>query len=321
MPHDTQKKQKLSNISFDHEGAHVALVGKHQGGPANGVETLLFKTKDTKHVMDQDLIEFQKEANVRVTLTFTEFLVRWFDLWWDEADVLAMLLGMEEDWINEPHAEDYKEMIQERVDDIELMKSAEKSLNKGELQQFIDSLSEEEYGSLRKAKRMLEKGLAEKGLASSGSPEDGKQEDTTNKSSGKPQDDNKGKQNMDQEELQKAIDKGREEGRSELQDELQKAQDKLEAIEKERKEKVQEEYEDLVKGYSFVEEGEQESLVKALMAVEGEKGANAIVDALEKAANVVKEFGGAQGADGEGDIDAVEKSRQRVREHIQKRNK
>lgn len=318
MAHDTKKKQKLSNISFDHEGAHVALVGKHQGGPANGVETLLFKTKDTKHIMDQDLQEKLNKANVSVTMTFTEFLVRWFDMWWDDADVLATLLGMEEDWINEPSSEDYKEMIQERVDNIELMKSAEKALNEGQLQKFIDKLSEDEYASLRKTKRMLEKGLA-----SSGSPEDGKQEDTTptQKSSGKPQDDNKGKENMDQEELQKAIDKAREEGRSERQDELQKAQDKLEAIEKERKEKVQKEYEDLVKGYSFVEEGEQESLVKALMTVEGSEGANAIVDALEKAHNVVKEFGGPQGADGEGDIDAIEKSRQRVREHIQNRNK
>lgn len=33
----TDLKRRLTNIKFEHEGAHVALVGKHQGGPANGV--------------------------------------------------------------------------------------------------------------------------------------------------------------------------------------------------------------------------------------------------------------------------------------------
>lgn len=43
----TQKaKRRLTDISFDHEGAHVALVGKFQGGPANGMTTLITKATD-----------------------------------------------------------------------------------------------------------------------------------------------------------------------------------------------------------------------------------------------------------------------------------
>ncbi|MGY2200514.1 hypothetical protein [Pseudomonas gingeri] len=37
-------KRRLTNITFEHEGAHIALVGKHQGGPANGVRTLITKS-------------------------------------------------------------------------------------------------------------------------------------------------------------------------------------------------------------------------------------------------------------------------------------
>lgn len=39
-------KRKLTEINFEKEGSHVALVGKHQGGPANGVTTLILKATD-----------------------------------------------------------------------------------------------------------------------------------------------------------------------------------------------------------------------------------------------------------------------------------
>lgn len=43
--------RRLTNISFEKEGAHVALVGKHQGGPANGIPTLI--TKATSDITDE----------------------------------------------------------------------------------------------------------------------------------------------------------------------------------------------------------------------------------------------------------------------------
>lgn len=41
-------KRRLTNITFEHQGAHVALVGKHQGGAANGHSTLVTKGVDVK---------------------------------------------------------------------------------------------------------------------------------------------------------------------------------------------------------------------------------------------------------------------------------
>lgn len=48
-------KRRLTNISFEHDGAHVALVGKAVGGPANGRTTLI--TKSTNEITDVDVQE------------------------------------------------------------------------------------------------------------------------------------------------------------------------------------------------------------------------------------------------------------------------
>ena len=44
-------KRRLSEMTFEHKGAHVALVSKEQGGPANGVTTIIYKS--TKDITDQ----------------------------------------------------------------------------------------------------------------------------------------------------------------------------------------------------------------------------------------------------------------------------
>lgn len=49
----TTARRRLTDINFDFEGAHVALVGKHQGGPANGVTTLI--TKSTNHINPEQI--------------------------------------------------------------------------------------------------------------------------------------------------------------------------------------------------------------------------------------------------------------------------
>ena len=58
------KKKKISEISFEHEGAHIALVSKSQGGPANQRHTLLFKSKSTADITDeaaQEVLASSKE--------------------------------------------------------------------------------------------------------------------------------------------------------------------------------------------------------------------------------------------------------------------
>lgn len=52
MPQDKTAKRRLTDISFDHEGSHCALVSKLQGGPANEVTTLI--TKATNDISEDD---------------------------------------------------------------------------------------------------------------------------------------------------------------------------------------------------------------------------------------------------------------------------
>jgi hypothetical protein len=46
-------KRRLKDITFEHDGAHVALVHKEQGGAANGYTTLI--TKSTNGITDQQV--------------------------------------------------------------------------------------------------------------------------------------------------------------------------------------------------------------------------------------------------------------------------
>lgn len=57
----TQAKRRLTDINFDFEGAHVALVGTHQGGPANGVTTLI--TKATNALNPEEVLNALSEDN------------------------------------------------------------------------------------------------------------------------------------------------------------------------------------------------------------------------------------------------------------------
>lgn len=55
-------KRKLTDINFEKEGSAVALVGKHQGGPANGVTTLILKATD----------DISEEATKKAMSSFVE---------------------------------------------------------------------------------------------------------------------------------------------------------------------------------------------------------------------------------------------------------
>ena len=85
-------KRRLTDIKFEHEGGHVALVGKHQGGGANGYTTLVFKATND---VPEEIVE--KATKVSVTMDFEEFLVKWFNMYYEDAEVLAKLLGMEKE--------------------------------------------------------------------------------------------------------------------------------------------------------------------------------------------------------------------------------
>lgn len=139
----SKAKRRLSEISFDHEGAAVALVGTHQGGPANGVTTLI--TKAVGNVSEEDI----EKAKVKVTLDFEDFLCKFFNMWYEDAEVLATFLGLDSD--EEEEDEDWWEnRIKEKVESFELMKSLHDGKKK------IAAVSPQEFISVKKAQSQLE---------------------------------------------------------------------------------------------------------------------------------------------------------------------
>lgn len=149
-------KRKLSNITFEHDGAHLALVSKTQGGPANGhPKALVMKSTNN---FSQEFIE--KVQQVKVTLELPEFLRKFFNVYYEDAEVLARLMGYQEpddDSESEDEVQSYddyiEDYIQERLASFEIMKSLYDSKD---ITGSISKLQEQDYLSVLKDQEILE---------------------------------------------------------------------------------------------------------------------------------------------------------------------
>lgn len=140
--------RRLSDIKFEHEGAHVALVGKHQGGPANGITTLV--TKATNNITQEQI---EKASTVTVEMQFPEFLRRFFGLYWEDAEVLSAAMG----YGRTEHADsNEKDWIDQRVESINIMKSVYRAQD---VEKALAALSPDQTLALLKDQEMLEKAL------------------------------------------------------------------------------------------------------------------------------------------------------------------
>ena len=142
----TIAKRRLTDINFEHEGSHVALVGKHQGGPANGVTTLITKATNS---IEPALIE--KATTVTVEMQFPEFLRRFFGLYWDDAEVLSVAMGYGR---TEYPDEDVKDYIDARVESIKILKSVYLAQD---LEKALAALTPEQNVAILADQEMLEK--------------------------------------------------------------------------------------------------------------------------------------------------------------------
>lgn len=133
--------KKLTELTFEHADAAVALVGPAVGGPANGVPTLVFKS-----------VNFSEEAikkmqTVKVTMQLPDFLERFFWLMEDEAEVLAHMMGyVEPVETSTMEAEEstkmYEDWIASRMDSLEVLKGLYEAEN---LPEALSKLNEDQY--------------------------------------------------------------------------------------------------------------------------------------------------------------------------------
>ena len=163
-------KRRLTDISFDNEGSHIALVHENQGHGANGHHySLCLKANEFSE-------EFLEKMNqVQVIMEVPEFLERFFKLEKEDVKFLSYLLGYREDMTKEAMEPemDYKKWIEENTISFEVIKTLKNAENYLEV---LSDLSEEQYLNLLQTQEKFEKALKEhnpvvKATATQESPE------------------------------------------------------------------------------------------------------------------------------------------------------
>lgn len=182
-------KRRLTDISFQHEGAHLALCSKSQGAANNYNSAIIMKARSPEFV--------QKMQQLKVTMAVPEFLQVFFRMYEDEAYMLAAIMGYQEGnddgeavdddagtfnplesfwswwkdkaeaegfdpYMKEPTDADHQAYISAQLQGIEIIKSL-----KGEPDALLKfaSLTEDDVLSVLQVQEKIEKGLSEKAQA------------------------------------------------------------------------------------------------------------------------------------------------------------
>lgn len=141
-------RRKLSDFDFSSQDAHIALVSRSQGGPANERTTLVMKaTKFTEE-------EIEKMQQIRVTMELPDFLQKFFHMYYEDSYVLAKLMGYTEPESEDDDVDSYEDYIESRLEAFEIIKSLHES---NDLPSVISELGAEDYLGLLRDQQRLEK--------------------------------------------------------------------------------------------------------------------------------------------------------------------
>lgn len=148
----TKAKRKLSEISFQQDGAHIALVSKQQGGPANNADYALV-LKGNK--FSEEYIE--KMQQVKVTMELPDFLRKFFSVYYEDAEVLARMMGYvppTPEVSNQDYS--YEDYVQSKLDSFEVLKAV---YNAESIADVLSGLDETEYLAMLQDQSLVEKAL------------------------------------------------------------------------------------------------------------------------------------------------------------------
>jgi len=145
-------KRALKDISFDTEGAHIALTSKSQGYSANGHPyALVMKSSG----FSQEAI--QKMQQIQVTMDLPDFLRKFFNLYYDDAEVLARLMGYVPEEVEDDDIYGSEAYYAERLESFTIMKSLNEAEDK---LKALSLLNETEYLALLNDQVKVEKAFA-----------------------------------------------------------------------------------------------------------------------------------------------------------------
>ncbi len=289
-------KRKLKEISFDGESAHIALVSKEQGGPANGADySLILKNTEGR---SQEFIE--KASKIQVTMDIVEFIERFFSVWGSDALVLASLMGYEKEE-SEDDDWDYDDWIQEKVNSFQILKGLNEADNKVSA---LSKLTEQDYLSVLTDQAVIEKALIELAKGSTPKADTSTKVENTKVEASASRKKNKEK-NMTQstpEMVEKSALTAIEKQMQETQVELQKAKDLVKQYEAEKKQAIVKSKTDAVT--AVVKDEKQAAVItKAALALESEEDFTAFVEVVKalqaqaEASDAFKEIGASGSAE------------------------
>ena len=297
----TKAKKRITDLTFDHDGAHLALCSKSQGAANNWNKALVMKS----HNFSPEII--QKMQAIQVTMELPDFLEKFFYIWGKDADFLAGLMG----YVEPPEDEameakdEYNDWVKDRFQSFSIIKSLHESKN---LPESLSKLTGEQYLSVLNDQSVIEKALKE--FADGSKPDADTSTKTVEKveaSASKPSKMKKEK-NMTQEVTPEMVEKSAltvlEKAMDEQKVQLQKALDMVKAFEEEKKQAVVKSKTDAITAL-VKDEKHAVALVKAALALDTQEDFEALVGVVKALVEQVdksdlfKEVGASASADEE----------------------
>ena len=296
----TKAKKRITDLTFDHDGAHLALCSKSQGAANNWNKALIMKG----HNFSTEII--QKMQAVQVTMSIPDFLKKFFWLMEEDAKFLASIMGYVEPPEDESQeaVDDYNEWVKDNIESFSIIKSLHESKN---LPESLSKLTGEQYLSVLTDQAVIEKALKE--FADGSKPEANTSatnvEKTKVEASASKVTKTKKEKNMTQaapEMVEKSALTVLEKAMDEQKVQLQKALDMVKAFEDEKKQAVIKSKTDAVT--ALVKDAKQaEVLVKAALALDTQEDFEALVGVVKALVEQVdksdlfKEVGASASAD------------------------
>jgi hypothetical protein len=278
-------KRKLSDIDFSGEGSHIALVSKQQGGPASGADYALV-LKANK--FSEEFIE--KMQQVRVTMELPDFLRKFFSVYYEDAEVLARMMGYEKPEVtDEVKTADYEDYIQSKLEAFEILKAANDAESLAEL---LSGLDETEYLAMLNDQELLEKAFANvvktttesaPTASAAGTDTSPACEVTKEEVSASVNKEELEKSKMDEDVKIETVEKAQfeliQKALEEQKVELQKALDTIATFEAEKKEAINKAKTEKVKAI-VKDESKVEAIAKAALSLESEEDFTAFLTAI-----------------------------------------
>ena len=277
MATQRKAKRKLSDISFEKEGAHVALTSKSQGGPANGHDyALVLKANN----FSEEFV--QKMQQIRVTMELPDFLRKFFGMYYEDSKILAAMLGYVEP-VQPEATPTYEDYIQSQLQAFEVLKSANEAES---LSQVLSELDETQYLAMLNDQAKVEKAFKESATTASAEGTDTSPASEVNKE--------EVSASVDKEELEKSkmdddvkietVEKAQFELVQKALDEqkvqLEKAMETIAAFEAEKKEAINKAKTEKVKAI-VKDESKVEAIAKAALLLESEDDFTAFLDTMQ----------------------------------------